>query len=719
MRVYPRFLLVCLFATTICVGDDDASSPRDLLPKGITLDLRHPTICDGVLTTDEGGVITAPNVRIQGRHITATRSVVDGEEQYSVAAEGDLILEYNDAVFTGESLQYDFTTRKGQITNGHSAVEPWYFSARTIDILPDGDYLLHDAALTTSPSYLPDWNVTARTAYLTDESMLYARDITLRLAQLPVFWLPSFKTNLDDLHNSPIKYRVRWGGKQGPRIGISYRIWETENFESTLRLDYRLSRGPGAALETEYWNPDNGAFFQTRNYAARDSSIVEPEERFRYRLQGLYSQCFWNSCLSLNASYDKVSDMDMPTDYAERDLEIKTSGLTQARLRSQSSFCIANLMTRVRANSFETIKEELPTISAQFHPIVLGPTGIVSENFLKAGYFNFCYSDQQPSVPDFNSTRIECRHAIYRPFRFGALHFTPDAGVVAIYYGNDPAHKSTWLVVGDFGAELNTTFNRIYGPIKHVAEPYGKYQFLTLPNTDPSDRYVFDIHDGWYHVNALRFGMRHLIYYKPWMDDCPYRILSADLYSYAFINTDKVQQPIPRIFGDLRWDITSRLRYTLESAWDLERHQVAFVNTRVEWTINDWMAFATEYRHRNDYWWRKADPNNLMLDFFHSEQELRHSQLSDRRDTVLLHAYWRLQHNLAVEARIQRGWNRITEPNYNEYQFDLLKTLRSSWLVKLSYQKTQDDHRVAFYVSFGIKKPKCPTNPCGASVRDE
>lgn len=704
-------VLVCLLSGRGGSEEDASDSSLLLLPQGVTLDLRQPMICDGVLTTEEGGVITGPNLRIQGRRIIAIRTMVDGEEQYRVSAEGDLILQSDDYVFTGSKLEYDFSTRTGYVLNGHSAVEPWYVSAKQIDILPGGDYELYDAYLTTAPSFRPEWHVQASNAYLTPCHTLYAKNVTLRMHQVPVLWLPCCKTNLNDLHNSPIKYRVRWGGQQGPRFGISYRVWETEYFQSTLRLDYRLSRGPGAALETEYFDCDDGTLFETRNYVARDSSISEPNERFRYRLQGRYFQNFRDDLFAVSATYDKVSDMDMPSDYAERDLEIVTSGLTQVNVRTQTDFCIANLTTRVRANSFETIKEEIPTIAARFHPFVIGPTGIISDNVIKAGYFDFKYSDLQPSVPDFNSTRLELRHSLYRPFLLGPINFTPDAGVVAIYYGNDPQHEPTWMVLGAFSAEVNTHLHRLYGNTKHVIEPYTRYQYFTLPNTDPSNRYVFDIHDGWYQVNALRLGLRHLLYQKYDEEDCPVRRLSADVYTYGFFHTSRLQQTFPRLFGDLTWDITPRLRYILNTGWDVERHQIAQMNNRIEWTLSNSFAFTTEYRHRNAFLWRKADPQNLMLDFFHSEEELRASPLSDRRNTLLLHAYWRLQHNLALEFRLQRGWDRIDEPNYREYQFDILKTFRSSWLVKLSYQKKTDDHRVAFYVSIGIKKPK---NPCCA-----
>ena len=707
-----RLLTICLLILAKLCASEEQLSGGSLLPQGVTLDLREPTLCNETLCTEAGGVITAPNLRIQGRKIVVTRKMEEDQPQYHVTAEGDLILEYGDYIFTGQKLEYDFITRRGLVTGGHSAIDPWYFSAQEIEVLPSGAYVLHETDVTTSPGQPPDWSLHAHRAYISQNHTLYAKSLTLRLGQIPVFWLPTFQTNLDDLQESPIRYRVRWGGKQGPRFGIIYRAWESERFKGTLRFDYRLSRGPGVAVETEYCDPAHCVVFDTRNLVARDSSISNPNERFRYRLQGLYAQTFFHNRLTLNATYDKVSDQDMPTDYAERDLEIETSGLTQLCLRTQTNFWIASLITRVRANSFETIKEELPTLNASLHPFVIEPLGVISENLLRVGYFDFKYADDLPNIPDFSSTRLEFQHSLYRPFAWKQLNFTPEAGIVAIYYGNDPKHTPIWMVLGTFGAEANTHLYRLYGNVKHVVEPYLSYQYYTFPNTDPTDRYVFDIHDGWYYLNTLRVGWRNFLYYRP-DTVCPIRCLSADLYTYAFFHTNKIAQTIPRLFGDLNWELSPRLRYSLASAWSFEHNNIDHINQRVEWTIGDHLALAAEYRHRSSFCWRKADPENFMLDFFRSEEELRNSSLSDRRDTVLLHTYWRVQHNLAFEFRLRRGWNRLTEPDYTEYQFDILKTMRSSWFVKLSYQHREDDHRIAFYFSIGMKKPKsfcCPLN---------
>ena len=82
---------------------------------GLTVDLREPTFSDGVLSTEKGGVIQAPNIRIQARKLIYTRKDVDDHLICTLQAEGDLILEFGDYYFIGDSIEYDFIEKTGII----------------------------------------------------------------------------------------------------------------------------------------------------------------------------------------------------------------------------------------------------------------------------------------------------------------------------------------------------------------------------------------------------------------------------------------------------------------------------------------------------------------------------------------------------------------------------------------------------------------------------
>ncbi len=681
--------------------------------EGISVDLREPHFSEGVLTTEKGGVITAPKMRIQARRIAYTRKVVEGSSTCTLVAEDDLIVEFGSYLFVGSRLEYDFLTNHGIIYQGRSAVEPWFFGGETIELCPDGNTIIKNGFLTTSENVEPDWQILIQEALITQERLLEAKKISIRYESIPLFYWPSFTTNLATIGESPLSYTVRWGGRQGPRVGVTYEMFSWRRFKTFLRIDYRLNRGLGFGIETDYTSEDHCQSLETISYVAQDSSIVHPDEKCRYRLQGVYNNCQFGNGMSLDVTWDKLSDKYMATDYYDKGLELDTAGRTQLHLRRQQPDNISNFFVRVKANSFQTVKEELPTFQTHWRPLTLNDTGIIVDSQAKASYLDFRYANFLTHVHDYNSTRIEYLQRFYRPFQVSQFHVLPQIGGAAIYYGNTPLHRPRWLAAGIIGLDLNTRLQRFYGSNKHVCVPYINYSYITFPTTDPQDHFIFDIEDGWYRLNMLRFGLQQSLYVK---DTCGYveRLFALDLWANAFFDTRTIHRSIPKVYGKLTMKSTPSLRHTLQTAWDLEYGMLDHFNFRTEWTYSANLALAAEYRHRDSLDWRKVDHGNFILDSFRSVHQLRHSALSDRRDTLLFHIFYRLHPNWAIEFESRQGWSRLHEPGYSEFEIDLLTTLRSAWNLRLSYRHQEDDDRVAVSISVGLHRPNLDSSsiPC-------
>ena len=704
------FLCLALFKHSL-----SAELMEDVFTQGITAHLREPVYSDGVLVTDKGGVINGPDLRIQAQKMVYTRKVVDKIPVFTIEAEGDLVLEFGNYIFVGERLEYNFQTKSGVIYDGRTMVEPWYFGGERIDLCPDGSYILHQAFISTSENYEPEWEITSEKVSLNQCQDLYAKNIQFRIMKLPILWIPSFKTNLDSIFDAPIRYNFRWGGRQGPRIGLLYEFFKWGRWKTFLRFDYRLKRGPGLGFETHYKSEDHKTSFETINYVARDSSINHPSERYRYRFQGMYNDLLVNDRISVRLTYDKLSDQDMATDYRDSGIELDTAGRTQLIARHQESRWIANFLTRVRVNNFQTIKQELPTFENSWRPFELGSTGIISDNQMKASYIDFLYGNNLIRVHDYRSTRLELASNLYKPFRYRQFNITPGIGAVSILYGNSPEKNPKYLLLGQFCCEVNTHLYRHYRNVKHVIVPYMNYDYYTYPTVSPNDHFIFDIEDGWYRLDQLRFGLLQSLYFKA-CNHCISRYLYVDLYANAFFDTKTIPQVVPKAYLDIVFNSLPTLRHTIGTAWDFGQSQLDHYNLRTEWTINPNAALALEYRHRDAFDWRKVDHTNFILDSFRSISELRRSALSDRRDTLLVHFFYRFHPTWALEFQSRSGWNRRREPSYTEFEVDFLATLRSSWNVKLSYQHKENDDRVAIYMNIGVKRPDrkdpCSIIPC-------
>lgn len=680
---------------------------EEFFAQGIVVDLREPEYSEGILKTEKGGVIQAPDMRIQACHLIYTRQIVEGKPVLKVEAEGDLMVEFGEYLFVGSRLEYDFQEKRGIIYDARTGIEPWYFGGKAIHLCPDGEYFIEEGYATTSENVKKDWLIEIESALIQQDYLLRARNVRFKVFDRTLFWLPCFKTNLNSIFDSPIRYSLKWGGRLGTRLGMTYEIFSWQRVKTFMRLDYRIKRGFGLGFETYYRSEDRKESLEMVNYLAQDSSIVHPHENIRYRFQGLYNNLLLDDKLDINMSWDKLSDKDMPTDYNDRGLELDTAGLTQLQLRYQEPFFISNFFTTVRVNQFQTLKQELPTFEIKWLPMTIGATGIVSDTFTSAAFLDYKYSNGLEHVHDYRSSRFELNQNLYRSFSWGPLNFTPRGGVRAIIYGNTPSNDSTWVSLGQFGFEANSRLHRYYGMNKkHVVLPYLNYTYLTYPTKSPRQHYIFDIEDGWYRLNMCRFGVQQSFYAKK--NGLVDRTLYTDFYAYSFFHTKTIHAVVPKVYGLFVFNTYPTLRHIVDTAWDIQRNKLDHLNIRTEWTLSRNMAVAAEYRHRDQFDWRKVDHDNFILDSFRPVHQLLHSTLSDRRDTLLLHFFYRINPNWAIEFESRQGWNRRFEPGYTEFEIDLLATLRSAWNLKLYYRHREEDDRMAINLSVGLSRPDRP-----------
>lgn len=687
------FLLIPLF----CFAEEK-------LPE-ITVDLREPLFIDNVLSTEKGGIISGTGFRIQALKIRYFRQNIEGKPAYTLVAEDQLMMEFQEYVFVGDRLEYDFQTGRGIIYNGRTAIEPWFFGGKTIEICPDGSYVIHDGFITTSENINNDWELLTKEASVNKNKDLAARDIQLRIINIPLFWIPRYKTNLTAIFDSPLKYSVRWGGKQGSRLGIIYEIFSWQRFKLFLHADYRFKRGPGGGFETFYKTEDGKGRFETINYIAKDFAIPHPDEKWRYRFQGTYTHLLFDDRVSVDLCYDKLSDREMATDYDDKGLDLEAAGRTQLLIRRQDSWWITNFLTRLQANNFQTVNQELPTLETNWRPFELGPTGIILDNGYKASYLDFAYANNTVGVHDYRSARFELQNRIYRPFKSPFFTLTPQIGFTGIFYSQVPHDDHRWLAVGSFGGDLRSNLFQRFGPCKHVIEPYLSYQYLTFPTSTPHQHYIFDLDDGWYRLNNLKCGIGQNLYAKM-EDEEIKRLLHVDLYTYAFFDTPTIKSTFPRVYGKLIYRSYPTVCHTIDAAWDFEHGEVYHFNALTQWTVNQNFAISMEYRHRSRFDWRKADHDNFILDSFKSEKKLLRSPVSDRRDTLLLHFFYQFHPSWALEFEARNGWNQIVQPSYTEFEVDLLGAIGAAWNIKLSYQhKEEDKHRIAIYATVGMPKP--------------
>jgi hypothetical protein len=484
---------------------------------------------------------------------------------------------------------------------------------------------------------------------------------------------------------------------------MRYRIFSWEHFNLFFRLDYRLSRGPGSAIETEYFSPDNRTTFVTRSYGAYDKAFPDEKGSKRYRLQGLYHSESADGKTVAHLTYDKLSDTRMVGDYRSEDFEINTQRRTHLVVTHERENALFNFSFQPRINRFQSIDQELPFVKVGFRPFTLGNSPIISSNYLSAGYLDYVYAtDLKERFEELHlqtstkAMRLETHNELYSPLSFGSLTVTPSAGVIGIFYSNNAHHSTIGQGILSYGVRAQTYLFRTYSTLRHTAQPYVIYQGLTRPTAGIDNHFYFDIHDGYFQLNQVKIGVRNT--FSRFKDSplCPSFYL--DLYTYAYFGKRAFSHVFPKYYLDIAW---LRPHFLIKSciAWNQQEQVWDFTNIITEWTINRNLAFAVEFRHRSKFDWRKGDHENFILDVARPIDELVESPLSDGRDTVLARMFFRLTPKWTCQLQMRNGWGRRNEPRFNTGKIDLFYMITCSWRIRTSYERMPNDNRFTAAIS--------------------
>lgn len=673
----------------------------------LNIELQDPVYKDGALSTDKGGVLKGKDLYLQARKITYIRSEQGDKVFQRIEGEGDLLFIFKERAYVGSRVEFDLDSGTGTVFNAFTSSGEWFIGAEKVIINPDGSAILHDCTMTTSEGEQNPWSIRSTVVDLSNNSRVKARNVTFRVMELPVFWIPIFTTDLRASITSPLKYEFKYFGKHGPRLGLSYAFEVGENWRNKLLLDISTTRGLSGGFELQYKNPNGKEQFSSFNYYAYDIRTTDSDERNRYRFQGKYTNRIFSDKVAVRGSYDCLSDFNMPGDYINRGLDSGRAGPTELTFSRKTTNWISSLNTKVRINNFQTIKQQLPLFQFTHRPLQLGDTGLILDNRFSAGYLDYKYASGVP-VHNFHSSRASLSQKLFQGFNAPFLTFTPYIGYRVIGYGNSPQHDSRLLALASTGAECHTRLERSAGSYHHAVEPYVQYDYVTRPTVTPPKHYLFDLEDGLYRQNSARFGMRHFIRF--WQQNDFISRLNCDLYARSFFQTPTIPSSIPWIFFNSAWQATPYSSYFLGTAWDTKRGELDHFNARSEVTLSENIAFSLEYRHRSAFSWRKVDHENFMIDTFRTQGRLRHSLMSDKRNTLLPRFFVRFTPAVSLEMISRYGWGRKHKIGYDEYEINLMTLFRGALSVTFGFQHRREENRYSVSFSFGAKKPSTSTD---------
>lgn len=658
-------------------------SASALLAHEFTVNLRDPEYRDGIIYTDQGGVITSNDLRIQAQVI----EYINNGQKNLLHAEGNLMLDNGERVFVGEKLTYDFASKTGVILGGRTQVDIWFIGGDVIELKSDKSFEIQGGFVTASESINREWDIFLPKTTISPEGLLKAKDVKFRVFKTPVFYLPYFRNNLRSKNDSQVRYKITWDKGQGPKLSMRYKVFAWKYSDLFFRLDMRAKRGFGGALESNYNSSDQRTALQTKSYLAHDTFYNDNNpnrKRTRYRLQGHFHTSTQDERTKAFLTYDKISDRNMPGDFPSNDFEVNTAQITRLHFLTLQDHFIFSTNLRPRINPFEGFTQELPSVLLTYHPFSIGRSKILFENKLEAGFLNFQPANKVKHLINAEkAVRISYTNRLYRPINMYGVTLTPFAGFIGIAYDNNPYHTSIGQAILRSGANLESTLAKTYTSFTHKITPYANFDSLTQPTAHDSDLFIFSLQDGYTQMNFLRVGAKNSLFASSLTP-----LVSLDTYAIYYKGTWQ------KAYVEIEHN-KSCYYITSSTCYNIDKESLDFANIAAGYTVSKDLAFSFEYRHRGKYDWRKDDPLNFILNNARSNSELLNSPLTDGRNTTLTRVQLKLSPLWHAQIEAHQGWGRKDQPYYNEAKVDLFHNIAANWQMRLTYMHTVRDDRFA------------------------
>lgn len=658
----------------------------------VQVNLRSPVYEDGVLTTEQGGVLEGEFIRIQATHITYVKKECAGQTEWFVKAHGNLMVKYSGKTFVGDSIEYNFNDKQGIIINGRTQIGLWFIGGKQILLKPDNSYELKHTTLTTCESGTSLWELHVNKGTVHEYDVLTAKNAQVRLFKVPIFWFPYLKAKLSTLQDIPAYYSFITGGSQGQIISMRYLAYSSPSFKSYLQLDFWFKKGPSGSVQFDYKAPNHPTTFQANNFVAYDKQANNPPtgsslyNMLRQRYVGELNTQLWNK-LYINGQYEKLSDAFVLETYFNRYYFLQTMRQTHLEMRMHEDRWLSYIRGKVRINRFQTVSQELPIFAFNLKPFSLGKSGFIGDGIFNVGYLDYVYGSYISNTnPNFRSARMEIKPRIYYPIHFKGFTVTAMGEYVGVGYSQSPAGGSQWNNLAIVGGEANYKLSKIYSDQwRHTIEPYTSYQFMSNPTVSVNEHYFFDFDDSYAKINQLCWGLRNYIYRKK--NNKITTPLKLDVYTYGFFNNTTIGSYIPRLYVD----ITKNLSFAYAAfsfGYNLQHGLIDFANVRTALTFSEDFALSFLFMHRSKYDYKKAINNNYLLDVYRSQADLLASPLSDQRNITQSKLYWRIFRNLIFEFESRQGWHRVNAPPFNEMRFNVTFLLPCNWRLTFSPQRT-------------------------------
>ena len=224
--------------------------------------------------------------------------------------------------------------------------------AKEMKKVSDSEYHMNDVMFTTCPPTERKWHLDADSIEInSDTGRGIAKNSTLKIKDVPVFYLPYFNFPIDDRRSSGFLLpRAGFGSSDGFEVTTPYYMNLAPNYDLTLSPTVFTNRNPMLEAEFRYLTEKYGSGIIDGGYLPSDRKYNDEDRYHLFYDHEWHSKALKN--LSAYATYRHVSDSEYLNDFDT--LGLKNNPLNLSR-RIGVSYYNEHLTADLKAETFQTL----------------------------------------------------------------------------------------------------------------------------------------------------------------------------------------------------------------------------------------------------------------------------------------------------------------------------------------------------------------------------
>ncbi len=566
--------------------------------------------------------------------LTAEQATVDRTSGW-VVADGSVRVENEGQLWVGDHISYNFKTRIMTSEQFRTGKTPVFIAAKGLSgDTTNGVYYATNAVVTTDDTSHPFETIRAKSVKIVAGKYVTARNATIYVAGVPVFYMPYYSRPLDDRANY-WTFTPGYRNIYGAYLLNTYNWFWGEDWSGKVHLDYRTMRGAGIGFDVDgdmgrWGTPSLESYYLYDKAPETDNTGQSYPYNRGIAWLSYQAEPYTNLFIKSQVRYQ--SDADVTQEFFQNLYQRNPQPSTYFDIEKLWPNLSLDTYVQPRINNFLETVQRLPEVKLTAYPQQIGRLPVYYQSESSVGYLEQLYAWQNGGqAPGYSAARADTWHQFTLPQTlFGWLNFEPRAGGRYSYYTEsggaaNTAAQSRWVF--NTGMEVNFKASRTWPGIRnglldldglrHIMKPWVNYAYVPNPSVPSTSLPQFDhLMPSLYPLlfefpaynaidqigaqNVIRLGLdNRLLTHR---EGSVANLFNWSLYADCLPNPQPTQNTFPDVFSEIGFQPRSWLSVEALSRYNPALGRMDLASQTLTITPNStWSFGATYYYLRNNY----------------------------------------------------------------------------------------------------------------------